>query len=260
MALTVMAIGAHPARCRKCASPLIIRQDWIASLATNGTLYYGGASFILCLRSKLPYHAPRARNMVIGKQCSDLVVKLQDGPMRTEWRNNSRNWSGSQVASQSKKLSPASIAQVCYDGDSKGAYKVMQRKIAIIIVAVVIIGAGAYFLMRQNSTTTTTTNTPTSTSSATDTQAVAATITYTDNGFLPQTVTVKSGQTVAIKNEASSDMQFDSDPHPIHTTDPELNIDVVAPGEVKTFTVTKAGTFGYHNHLNPSQTGKIVVQ
>ena len=55
-------------------------------------------------------------------------------------------------------------------------------------------------------------------------------------------------------------MQFDSDPHPIHTTNQELNVEIVEPGEVKTFTVTKTGTFGYHNHLNPSQTGKIIIE
>jgi len=130
----------------------------------------------------------------------------------------------------------------------------MQRKIAIIVVALLVIGAGAYFLIKQNSTT------PASTSPAADTQAVAATIEYSDNGFSPQTVTVKSGQSIAIKNDSSSDVQFDSDPHPVHTTNKELNVETVAPGEVKTFTVTKTGSYGYHNHLNPSQQGKIIVE
>ena len=136
----------------------------------------------------------------------------------------------------------------------------MQRKIAIIVVAVLVIGAGVYFMLQQSSPAPSNTNTSTTTSPAADTQVASATIAYTDNGFTPETVTVKSGQTIAIKNDSSTEVQFDSDPHPIHTTNKELNVEIVAPGEVKTFTVTKTGTFGYHNHLNPKQTGSIVIE
>lgn len=130
----------------------------------------------------------------------------------------------------------------------------MQKKIAIIVVALLVIGAGVYFMVQQNSST------PLSSSPAAETQAVMATITYTDSGYSPETTTVKTGQTIAIKNDSETQMQFDSDPHPIHTTNQELNVEIVEPGEVKTFTVTKTGTFGYHNHLNPSQTGKIIIE
>lgn len=144
----------------------------------------------------------------------------------------------------------------------------MQRKIAIVVVALAIVGAGVYFWMRTSNTPATQT-TPNNSSAetsndadspATETQTVSATITYSDSGFAPETVTVKSGQTIAIKNESSTDVQFDSDPHPIHTTNEELNVEIIEPGQVKTFTVTKSGTFGYHNHLNASQTGTIVIE
>ena len=114
----------------------------------------------------------------------------------------------------------------------------MQKKIAIIVVALLVIGAGVYFMVQQNSST------PQSSSPAAETQAVMATITYTDSGYSPETTTVKTGQTIAIKNDSETQMQFDSDPHPIHTTNQELNVEIVEPGEVKTFTVTKTGTFG----------------
>lgn len=55
-------------------------------------------------------------------------------------------------------------------------------------------------------------------------------------------------------------MQFDSDPHPAHTTNPELNVGSVPPGEQMSFVVDTKGTFGYHNHLNPAQKGTIVVE
>lgn len=88
----------------------------------------------------------------------------------------------------------------------------------------------------------------------------ATAITYGDNGFTPSTITVKSGTTVTIKNESSRSMQFDSDPHPAHTGNEELNVNNVSPGESETFVVKRTGTFGYHNHLNPSDTGTIIVQ
>ena len=54
-------------------------------------------------------------------------------------------------------------------------------------------------------------------------------------------------------------MQFDSDPHPVHTDDTELNVGHVEPGGSMTFTVNKTGTHGYHNHLNPGDTGTIIA-
>lgn len=88
----------------------------------------------------------------------------------------------------------------------------------------------------------------------------SATITYSNSGFSPKTVTVTAGAIIAIRNTSSSDMQFDSDPHPVHTDDTELNVGTVAPGKTVTFKVTTTGTHGYHNHLNPGDTGTIIVQ
>jgi plastocyanin len=135
----------------------------------------------------------------------------------------------------------------------------MSKKIVWIIVAViVIIGGviGVYAVMQKNAEAPSNPTTSTSDSS----KKAAATITYSDSGFSPSKTTVKSGDTVAIKNTSSSDMQFDSDPHPVHTDDEELNAGTVAPGQTVTFTVTTKGTFGFHNHLNPSDTGSITVE
>lgn len=85
------------------------------------------------------------------------------------------------------------------------------------------------------------------------------TITYSDSGFTPKTVTVHSGDTVTLKNTSSQSVQFDSDPHPVHTNNPELNVGEVPSGQSSSFTVSTKGTHGYHNHLNPGQTGTIVV-
>ncbi|OGD90647.1 hypothetical protein A3D07_01590 [Candidatus Curtissbacteria bacterium RIFCSPHIGHO2_02_FULL_42_15] len=85
-------------------------------------------------------------------------------------------------------------------------------------------------------------------------------ITYTDSGFSPAQVSVKVGDTVTFKNDSKANIQVNSAPHPAHTQFPELNIGSIATGESKTVTFTTAGTKKYHNHLNPSQTGTIVVE
>ncbi|HEY5695334.1 MAG TPA: cupredoxin domain-containing protein [Candidatus Saccharimonadales bacterium] len=120
----------------------------------------------------------------------------------------------------------------------------------LVIGAVVLAGIGIWLYIANKPTTSTKSNT-------TDT---ANTITYSDSGFSPKTITVKAGTTITLKNTSAANMQFDSDPHPVHTNDTELNIGSVAAGQSTTFTVNTPGTHGYHNHLNPSDTGTIVVQ
>jgi len=142
-----------------------------------------------------------------------------------------------------------------------------------IIIAVLVVAGGAYALTKkdnkanpstdttaQTDSTATTNNQSSNTSQNSSEQNSSTTITYTNNGFSPATLTVKAGTTITIKNDSSSSLQFDSDPHPEHTDDPELNVGVIAPGKSATMTVTTTGSHGYHNHLNPSDTGTIVVQ
>lgn len=138
--------------------------------------------------------------------------------------------------------------------------------VAVVIIIIVVVGALA-LTHKDHSSSTTSTNGSSSAPNATDTnkgssadQNTGATITYSDSGFSPSTLTVKAGTKVTIKNTSSGDMQFDSDPHPVHTDDPELNVGVVGPGESMAFTPTVTGTHGYHNHLDPSKTGTLIVQ
>ena len=51
-----------------------------------------------------------------------------------------------------------------------------------------------------------------------------------------------------------------NNPHPIQTDDPDLNVEAIAPGKSITVILTKKGTFGFHNHLNPSDKAKITIQ
>jgi plastocyanin len=148
-----------------------------------------------------------------------------------------------------------------------------RMKIAVIVIAVLaIVGGGAYALTRDNnndkgeatnkstSSTEVKVESESSQSATTGEQSTSATITYSDSGFSPEKLTVPTGTKVTIKNDSSRSLQFDSDPHPAHTDNEELNVDNVDEGDSETFTVTRAGTFGYHNHLNPSDEGTIVVE
>lgn len=92
------------------------------------------------------------------------------------------------------------------------------------------------------------------------TPVVGNVILYSESGFLPSSIKVKVGQKVAFKNNSKVAVQVNSAPHPTHTLYPELNIGSIAPGETQLTTFNKAGTYKYHNHLNASQNGTIVVE
>ncbi|SRR6266550_49130 len=145
----------------------------------------------------------------------------------------------------------------------------------LIIVAVVIVAvAGGAVLLTAQKTKDTTSKPPSQSAPAPDMSSTpnssaatnppaggpAATITYTGSGFEPASSMVKAGDTVKVVNASQGPLQFDSDPHPVHTNEPELNVGEIAAGESQTFTVTKKGTWGFHNHLNSSQRGTLTVQ
>lgn len=129
----------------------------------------------------------------------------------------------------------------------------------LIAVAVFVVLSGGFFIMNSGSDDTANTSDSAQTT-AEDTKPVAATITYSSSGFSPSELTVNSGDVIEVKNEGSSALQFQSNPHPAHTDDKDLNTGSVSPGKSKKFTVTKTGTFGAHNHLKDSETITITVQ
>ncbi|SRR3989344_828539 len=96
------------------------------------------------------------------------------------------------------------------------------------------------------------------------TQTAAGTVTFSDSGVSPSTVTIKSGESLTWVNNSSKSVQVGSANHPTHTLNRELTsgefVTELAPGASATVTLTKKGTWGYHNHLDPSVTGKVVVE
>ena len=100
-------------------------------------------------------------------------------------------------------------------------------------------------------------------------------VVYTNKGFKPAAVTVESGTTVEWTNESDKLLWVASDPHPSHTNLPgfdeggieESDLQGFVPyvyahslGSLYRYTFQKAGTWGYHNHLVPSDRGSVVVE
>jgi len=129
--------------------------------------------------------------------------------------------------------------------------------VGAVIFALVLLGLVFYILNQPKSTSDddqqqTTDNSDTATGET-------ATIVFKDGSFEPSNLTVKKGTTITVKNESDRDIQFSSADHPTHTIQSELNMRALSPGESDSFTITKTGTWGYHDHLDASKTGEIAV-
>ena len=87
-----------------------------------------------------------------------------------------------------------------------------------------------------------------------------ATIKLTKSGFDPQTATVKVGSKVIWINGSGEDATVNSANHPTHQLYPLLNLGEFADGESLSLVFNTAGTYRYHNHLDSSVFGSIIVE
>jgi plastocyanin len=98
---------------------------------------------------------------------------------------------------------------------------------------------------------------------------------YNDAGYSPKTLTIKKGETVTFKNQSSRSMWPASAMHPSHRVYSGTSLEEhcpdlsgtafdackgYLPGESWSFKFDKVGTWKYHDHLTPSDTGTIVVE
>ncbi len=85
-------------------------------------------------------------------------------------------------------------------------------------------------------------------------------IDFNGKSFSPSTVTIKLGDIVIFRNKSQQNFWPASSVHPVHTDYPEFDTKAaIAPGKSFDFKFTKLGTWKFHDHLNPSSTGSIVV-
>jgi cytoskeletal protein RodZ len=147
-------------------------------------------------------------------------------------------------------------------------------KVIIGIIALLVILGGAFIFLKPDKSSAPGTNnssqkpdtsaddTANSANSANtpDNKPAAVTVTYNGSSFSLSADTIKAGESIKVVNSSTKDLDFDSDPHPVHTDNPELNLGSIAPGESKSATLSTKGHWGFHNHLNSSQHGNITVQ
>jgi len=99
----------------------------------------------------------------------------------------------------------------------------------------------------------------------------SATISYNGTGFSPNQVTIKKGGTATWTNTGSGDMWVASAQHPTHTVYAGTSLQEHCPGgtadafdqckagDSYSFTFDKVGTWYFHDHINASAFGSVVV-
>jgi plastocyanin len=146
----------------------------------------------------------------------------------------------------------------------------------IVVIAIIIIvassGQGTTSAPVDQQTSSVQTAVVTAPDSGTPAASTAHTVTYSNSGFSPATLTVKAGDTVTFVNQSSNRMWVASDPHPAHsgysgTTRTQhcpdtagTAFDQCSAGNSYTFTFAKTGSWGYHNHAVDEDAGTIIVQ
>lgn len=87
------------------------------------------------------------------------------------------------------------------------------------------------------------------------------TITLTSDGFVPNSITIKKGDTIIVRTTAGKHFWPASDIHPTHGIYPEFDPqDAIAPNKTWSFKFEKIGKWRFHDHLAPYFTGTIIVE
>lgn len=135
-------------------------------------------------------------------------------------------------------------------------------KFLIVIIAVAVI-AGVFVLGTQKSPTPAQQGSQSQqavTPPAQEQKQNEAIVTITVSGFAPQALTIKTGTRVVWMNKSGGTVTVNSAAHPTHLVYPPLNLGEFGNGSSVQLGFDKPGTYSYHNHLNPNQTGTIVVE
>lgn len=115
----------------------------------------------------------------------------------------------------------------------------------IIIILVVAVSAAGIFWWQQT---------------ISDAGGGGVIIKMTGEGFSPSEVKIQLGSTVRFVIKDKYWHWPASDLHPTHTLYPEFDPQKpIGPGEEWSFTFEKTGEWGFHDHLSPYITGKVIV-
>ena len=137
----------------------------------------------------------------------------------------------------------------------------MNRTIIIVLLLVGCAGAGLYLYLGSTPKKTIDTAVPqTAHVVQAETPAGTHVITLTPDGFTPDTVTIRAGETVTFKTTTGKIFWPASNLHPSHQLYPEFDpLEPIKPENVWGFTFKKVGVWKFHDHLSPYFTGVITV-
>ncbi len=83
----------------------------------------------------------------------------------------------------------------------------------------------------------------------------------TNSGFVPQTVSIKKGTVVIWQSaQIGQPVIIASNPYPKNDSLPTLKSGQLSVGSSYRYKFDKAGTFSYHDDLNPNTNGFIIVK
>lgn len=139
----------------------------------------------------------------------------------------------------------------------------MNNKLLLVVVLIVVAFGGVLLFNKSNTVNTnskdTTNQNPTPTK-ADSVKIESANVEVTSSGFAPQSLTVKTGTTVVWTNKSGGPVTVNSDSHPTHLKWPFLNLGKFDDSASVSVVFEKVGTYTYHNHLDASQVGTVIVE
>ena len=141
----------------------------------------------------------------------------------------------------------------------------MNNKTLVIIIAVLVLIGTVIVVLGKLGNKSAQPSTPAQSTTNTGTggttpKETIVNVNFTSSGFDPKTVTIKTGTRVIWINKSGGDATVNSGLHPTHQLYPPLNLGQFPDGSSVQLVFEKAGKYGYHDHLNPSRTGTVVVE
>ncbi|MBI3984847.1 MAG: cupredoxin domain-containing protein [Candidatus Levybacteria bacterium] len=131
------------------------------------------------------------------------------------------------------------------------------------VVVVLVIAAVVVFNTKSANQNNTSGGNPSPTVFATPTgniQSQTTNVQVSASGFEPQEIKIKKGARVVWTNTSGAKATVSSDVHPTHLLFPFLNLGAFEDKQSVSVIFEKPGTYTYHNHFKPSQTGTVVVE
>jgi len=138
----------------------------------------------------------------------------------------------------------------------------MNNKLLFGVVVLIVVIVGAMLIGGKKTNTTTEVSQPTRQAQQEVkpiTSDRIATVILSSSGFKPQNITIKSGTKVLWTNKSGGVATVNSAIHPTHLVYPPLNLGQFEEGKIVELVFDKPGTYNYHDHLNPSRIGTVVV-